>query len=295
MNKGMVSVIVTCYNQADCIQTTLSSALSQTYENWECIIVDDGSTDDSAINITEFIKEDERFHYIYQNNAGVSTARNTGFALAKGEFINFLDGDDTFLPKKLELQVAVFLNYPEISICVCDHQFYLEKEGVYKYFEFEKLTTKPLEQILYKWHNEVAFPPHAPLYKRSLWEDQEAPFPEDYNHRCEDWVFNVLVALKDVNYYMLDKVLCNYHMADANFTNNTKSLTTAAIKAALYLKSKLPKQYQEDFIDTTIDNNINMYLESEKINILQQSANWRIANAISKPFFKIISYLKTKK
>ena len=78
MNKGMVSVIVTCYNQADCIQTTLSSALSQTYENWECIIVDDGSTDDSAINITEFIKEDERFHYVYQNNAGVSTARNTG-------------------------------------------------------------------------------------------------------------------------------------------------------------------------------------------------------------------------
>ena len=91
---------------------------------------------------------------------------------------------------------------------------------------------------------------------------------------------------------MLDKVLCNYHMGDANYTNNTKSLATAAIKAALYLKPKLPEQYQEDFIDTTIDNNLNMYLESEKINILQQSANWRIANAISKPF---ISFLKRVK
>ena len=91
---------------------------------------------------------------------------------------------------------------------------------------------------------------------------------------------------------MLDKVLCNYHMAATNFTNNNKSLATAAIKAAMYLKSKLPEQYQEDFIDTTIDNNLNMYLESEKINILQQSKNWRIANAISKPF---ISFLKRVK
>jgi hypothetical protein len=130
------------------------------------------------------------------------------------------------------------------------------------------------------------------LYKRELWTLNEIPFPEDYKYRCEDWVFNVLLALKDVNYYMLDKVLCNYHMAATNFTNNAKSLTTAAIKAALYLKPKLPEQYQGDFIDTTIANNLSMYLESEKINILKQSANWRIANAISKPF---ISFLKRVK
>ena len=292
MKQPLVSIIVTCYNQAHCIANTLESIVSQTYTNWECVIVDDGSLDDSAEVIKEFIKDDTRFTYLFQNNQGVSRARNKGFALATGSFINFMDGDDTFLPDKLKEQIQVFKDNPEIAVCICDHQFYLEKEGVYKYFEFEKLTTKPLEQILFKWNNGVAFPPHAPLYKRSVWEDQEAPFPEDYNHRCEDWVFNVLVALKDVNYHMLDKVLCNYHIGAANFTNNTKSLTTAAIKASLYLKPKLPEQYQEDFIDTTIDNNLSMYLESEKINILQQSANWRIANAISKPF---ISFLKRVK
>ena len=279
-----VSVIITCYNQAHCIINTLKSVVAQTYTNWESIIIDDGSLDDSAEVIKEFIKDDTRFTYLFQNNQGVSIARNKGFDQATGSFINFMDGDDTFLPDKLKEQIQVFKDNPEIAVCICDHQFYLEKQEVYKYYEFEKLTIKPLEQILFKWHNGVAFPPHAALYKRSLWEDQKAPFPEDYNHRCEDWVFNVLLALKDVNYYMLDKVLCNYHMAATNFTNNNKSLTTAAIKAALYLKSKLPEQYQEDFIDTTIDNSLNMYLESEKINILQQSANWRIANAISKPF-----------
>lgn len=186
MIKGMVSVIVTCYNQAHCIANTLKSVVAQTYTNWECIIVDDGSEDDSAEVIKEFIKDDTRFTYLFQDNQGVARARNKGFALAAGSFINFLDGDDTFLPNKLREQINIFQNNSDISICVCDHQFYLEKEGVYKYFEFEKLTTKPLEQILYKWHNGVAFPPHAALYKRSLWEDQEAPFPEDYNHRCED-------------------------------------------------------------------------------------------------------------
>jgi glycosyltransferase involved in cell wall biosynthesis len=292
MNKGMVSVIVTCYNQARCITNTLESIVAQTYTNWECIIVDDGSEDDSAAVINDFIKDNTRFTYLFQDNQGVSRARNKGFALATGSFINFLDGDDTFLTKKLQEQVQVFQDITDISICICDHQFYEEKQEVYKYYEFEKLTIKPLEQILFKWHNGVAFPPHAALYKRSIWNKDELPFPEDYTHRCEDWVFNVLVALKDKNYYMLDKVLCNYHMATTNYTNNTKSLTTAAIKAMLYLKPKLPEQYQENFIDTTLDNNLRMYLESEKINILQQSANWRIANAISKPF---ISFLKRVK
>jgi len=287
-----VSVIITCYNQAHCIINTLKSVVAQTYTNWECIIVDDGSLDDSAEVIKAFIKDDTRFTYLFQNNQGVSRARNKGFALATGSFINFMDGDDTFLPDKLKEQIQVFKDNPEIAVCICDHQFYLEKQEVYKYYEFENLTTKPLEQLLFKWHNGLAFPPHAVLYKRELWTFNELPFPEDYIYRCEDWVFNVLVALKDENYYMLDKVLCNYHIGAANFTNNTKSLATAAIKAALYLKSKLPEQYQEDFIDTTIANNLNMYLESEKINILQQSKNWRIANAISKPF---ISFLKRVK
>ena len=292
MTYPLISIIVTCYNQAYCIANTLESIKAQTYTHWECIIVDDGSEDDSAEVIKELIRDDKRFTYLFQNNQGVSRARNKGFALATGSFINFMDGDDTFLPDKLKEQIQVFKDNPEIAVCICDHQFYLEKQEVYKYYEFEKLTIKPLEQLLFKWHFGVAFPPHAVLYKRELWTFNELPFPEDYKYRCEDWVFNVLVALKDVNYYMLDKVLCNYHMADANFTNNTKSLATAAIKASLYLKPKLPKQYQEDFIDTTIDNNLSMYLESEKINILQQSANWRIADAISKPF---ISFLKRVK
>ena len=292
MTNSLVSVIITCFNQEKQIIKTLQSVLNQTHINWECIIINDGSTDNSEGAIKAFIEDDSRFKYIYQSNKGVSAARNAGFKLASGNFVNFLDGDDTFLPNKLQEQVKVFQDNPDISICICDHQFYEEKQEVYKYYEFEKLNINPLEQILFKWHNGVAFPLHAALYKRSLWEDQEAPFPEDYKHRCEDWVFNVLVALKDVNYYMLDKVMCNYHMGNTNFTNDTKILAASAIKAALYLKPQLPEQYQENFIDTTINNSLNMYLGSQKNKILHESKNWRIANAVSRPIIKLLTRIK---
>ena len=168
MKNALVSIIITCYNQAHCIAQTIESVKAQTYKQWECIIVDDGSKDTSAWVIQETIGKDLRFKYVFQDNQGVAKARNLGFAMAKGELINFLDGDDTFLPDKLKEQIQVFKDNPEIAVCICDHQFYLEKEDVYKYYEFENLTTKPLEQFLFKWHNGIAFPPHAALYKRAV-------------------------------------------------------------------------------------------------------------------------------
>jgi glycosyltransferase involved in cell wall biosynthesis len=294
MNSGIISIIVTCYNQEYSIQTTLKSVLSQTYANWECIIIDDGSTDDSAKVIKQFIKEDERFSYIYQDNTGVSKARNTGFTLAKGDYINFLDGDDTFLPEKLEKQLQVFKKYPEIFICICDHQYFDEHKNTYAYYKFEPIKERPLEQLIYGWHNGVAFPPHAPLYKRSLWSLNEIPFPEDYTYRCEDWVFNVLVALKEKPYYWLEDILCNYHMATGNFTSDTKNLSKASIRAAYYLNPLIPKNYQIDFIDKTMDNAFKLILDSEKINILKSSGNWRVANAITKPLFNILKYARLK-
>lgn len=293
-NNGLVSIIITCYNQGNRILNTLKSVKDQTYTNWECIVIDDGSTDKSSEIIKEISKVDGRFIFIHQENRGVSIARNNGFTVAKGEYIQFLDGDDTIFPIKLESQIDVFSNNPQASICISDHQLFIENENVYKYYKFEKLNKDPLEQLLYKWHDGIAFPLHAPLYKKSVWFADELPFPIDYTYRCEDWVFNVLIALKGKNYIILDEVLCNYHMYSDNYTSNIKGLATAAIRAAIYLNPKIPAQYQSNFIDTTIQTSLNMYLESEKINILNNSFNWRIANAITKPIFKIFNFVKFK-
>lgn len=294
MKKNLVSIIVTCYNQQDVIAATLKSVLNQSYNNWECIVVNDGSTDHSDEVIQSVIKQDDRFRYSYQANAGVSAARNAGFALAKGDYINFLDGDDTFLPEKLGTQLTVFLEHPEVAICICDHQFYIETENVYKYFKFDKLLDRPLEQILYKWNHTVSFTNHAPLYKRSIWSVDERPFTDDYYGRCEDWVFNVLVALKCEKYHMLENVLCNYHITPGNFTEDTMNVASAAVKAAIYLNDKIPEKYQNDFLDVTIKNSLQLYLDSQRIHVLQSSANWRIANKISKPVITLINMIRAK-
>ena len=149
MKNALVSIIITCYNQAHCIAQTIESVKAQTYKQWECIIVDDGSKDTSAWVIQETIGKDLRFKYVFQDNQGVAKARNLGFAMAKGELINFLDGDDTFLPLKIELQTECFEENRDLYICICDHQYYHVQTNNYKYHKFEPIKIKPLEQQLF--------------------------------------------------------------------------------------------------------------------------------------------------
>ena len=108
-----VSVIIPAYNAAKYLAMAIDSVLSQTYTNYEVIVVNDGSTDRTeAIALTY----GEKIRYVYQENQGVSAARNRGLYLAQGELIAFLDADDLFLPHKLAQQVAVFDNFPQIGI-----------------------------------------------------------------------------------------------------------------------------------------------------------------------------------
>ena len=108
--KGLVSVIIPCYNAEKFIAETLNSIYEQTYRNYEIILVDDGSTDTSASIAKASFSEKQGCLYIYQENKGVSSARNKGLQIAKGEFILFLDSDDiiesTFLSSRVEFLSA---------------------------------------------------------------------------------------------------------------------------------------------------------------------------------------------
>lgn len=96
------SIILPTYNRADFLSKAIESVRYQTYKDWELIIVDDGSTDDTKHIVQEFIKHDKRIKYIYQANAERSAARNKGIEDAKGEFICFLDSDDCYYPTHLQ-------------------------------------------------------------------------------------------------------------------------------------------------------------------------------------------------
>ena len=124
----LVSVVVTTYNQAAYIEQTLESVCAQTYDSYEVIVVDDGSTDDTASLMARF---DGRIEYIRQKNMGVAGSRNTGIGKARGEFIAFLDGDDLWESDKLSVQVAEARRNPNSGLIVCDGvQF--DKRGIIK-------------------------------------------------------------------------------------------------------------------------------------------------------------------
>lgn len=119
-----VSVIIPCYNYGRFLQETVRSLQKQSYQDWEAIIVDDGSVDDTAICAASLAQEDVRVSYVYQQNQGVSVARNTGFVLARGQFVLFLDADDLLTAAKLQAHVEHFRRCPLIDISYSKFRYF---------------------------------------------------------------------------------------------------------------------------------------------------------------------------
>lgn len=120
---GLVTVVIASNNYAHFIGQALDSVLAQTYPNWECIVVDDGSTDNTREVVEHYTKLDQRIQYIWQENKRLSAARNTGIARSSGEYLQFLDADDLIEKRKFECQVNLLENHPEIDIVYGDVRY----------------------------------------------------------------------------------------------------------------------------------------------------------------------------
>lgn len=121
--KDIVSIIIPCYNSAHFICETIESVLGQTYSNWEMIIVDDFSTDNTEEIVKTYVAQEHRIRFIrLEKNSGSATEpRNRGIQEAKGRFIAFLDSDDIWKPEKLEKQLPLFDN-PKVAIVYSDYE-----------------------------------------------------------------------------------------------------------------------------------------------------------------------------
>jgi len=113
----LVSVIIPAFNCALFISDTLESVCQQTYKNWEIVLIDDGSTDETRSVLAPHLA---RVRYFYQENKGTAAARNAGIQRSRGELVAFLDHDDLWFPNKLELQVRAIQSYPECGLVFTD-------------------------------------------------------------------------------------------------------------------------------------------------------------------------------
>ena len=128
----LVSVIIPCFNTASMVGETLDSVLSQTYQNLEIIIVNDGSTDDLEETIKPYLKN-KNIRYLVQDNGGVSNARNNGAHFAKGEYFVFLDSDDMIVSSYIEKCVSVLNENPNVKVVYSNGWNFGAADGKYKY------------------------------------------------------------------------------------------------------------------------------------------------------------------
>lgn len=180
-----VAIIVPCYNQARFLPKAIASIQAQTMPDWECIIIDDGSTDETATIAQTYCEQDKRFRIISKENGGSASARDLGLLHAKGEYIQFLDADDSIAPDKLEEQLDV-LEQTKTDICVT--AFCFEN----KFGERSKIHTcrLNLRRVLVSWGLSVSTPIHSFLYRTDFIRKHNIRFQSDCRFR-EDWGWHI--------------------------------------------------------------------------------------------------------
>lgn len=201
---ALVSVIIPTYNRAHVIGRALDSVLQQSYEPIEIIVVDDGSTDNTQSVLVPYA---DRITYIHQENGGAAKARNTGIKACTGDFINFLDSDDKFLPDKLAKQMQYFTDHPQTDVVLCGLRFLNAKTE-----ELESEVTELPVDNLFIHFLEVGtvgllYPHQAVLRKKVI--EKSGFFDEKLPIR-EEQEFWSRVMLSGSQIGMVNEVLCLY-------------------------------------------------------------------------------------
>ncbi|MEK9180242.1 MAG: glycosyltransferase family 2 protein [Patescibacteria group bacterium] len=211
-DQPLVSIITPAHNAGPYLRDTIGSVLSQTYNNFEHIIVDDGSTDDTAEVVRSFT--DPRIKYMSQKNSGQSSARNAAIKVAKGKYIALLDADDIFYPEKLSEQVAYMEQHPDCEFCYCKiHHFFHEKPHDRYYFAMEH----PSGYLFGKLLVSNFINPLSAMVRREVFEKHGA-FEPKFRWADEQYLW-LKLAYKKVKFCYLDKVLGACRLHPESFTN----------------------------------------------------------------------------
>lgn len=161
----MISVVIPLYNKGPLIGRTIKTVLNQSYQDFEIVVVNDGSTDDSIAEVEKF--QDLRIRIINQHNSGVSVARNRGIQESKGEYIALLDGDDEWKPDYLKTQYELTQKYSECDVFAVNYELHDVNSGKVTNTIINKLPFKDIDGILHNYF-EVASCSHPPICSISI-------------------------------------------------------------------------------------------------------------------------------
>lgn len=287
MDKSIkISVIVPCYNQAVFLDDCVNSLINQTYQNWECLLVNDGSTDNTEEKALDWEKKDSRIKYVKKQNGGLSSARNRGIQNITGDFVQFLDCDDFLYKEKFEKSIQKiedlintivitdfrrFDNTTKTEIpphCILKEEYFNQKD------------------ILLKWDNIFSIPIHCAIFSKDIVEKYK--FNEELKAK-EDWFFWLQVYGDYPKTFFIREYLLAYRMSSAGMTNNEFFMYENKTKAIEKLeKVILDKDLLKDFFKQNLLATMNENFQlMERIKLLgyKRTMKYKI-NKVLKIFFK---------
>jgi glycosyltransferase involved in cell wall biosynthesis len=270
----LVSVIVSCYNLAQYLDEALQSIYNQSYIHWECIIVDDGSSDNTKEVTQNWVAKDTRFIYLHKENGGVSSARNLGIEKAKHEFILTLDADDKYEKSFLEKAIKLLVSDEKLGIVSSWGQYFVGDilHQVYR------MTGKSTVDFMF--YNDAI---GTSLFRKKCWE-QVGGYDVNPKNGYEDWEFYLRVCAVGWKVHVIPEVLFFYrqHVVSRRKEMNSNENQN---KKYIFMKNKgIYEEHYETFVDR--------YLaicdkEKEENNKYAKTIDYKMGAAILKPFRKL--------
>ena len=289
-----VSVIVPCYNQAQFLAETLDSVLAQTHKNWECIIVNDGSTDNTETVAKEYCDRDKRFVYHKKENGGLSSARNAGLNIAQGDYVQFLDSDDILLPNKLEWQICM-METNKSDVCVCHHSIFTTNINETWENKFsQSVYDLTYQGFLYNWGESFVIAIHSGLFRKSFLDKYKLRFDENVR-ALEDWLFWISIVRNGGTFVEVQDKLSLYRVHTSSMTQDKLHMQKNRLRAYLSLYEILSNNEKQEFLQRGVDNlvayfeRVNRNCEAEK---RANSIDYKVGSFLLYPFHKISSWLK---
>lgn len=279
-----VSVIIPCYKQAKYLPETLDSVLSQTYNDWECIMVNDGSPDNTEEVARDYCNKDNRFKYIYQGNQGPATARNNGIKASSGEYILPLDSDDLISPTYIEKAVAYLDAHSDVKLVYSRSELFSETErrecdmGKYTYKDFLLA-----ECLIFS----------ASMYRRADY-DKTIGYNPNMIYGIEDWDFWITLLSPDDKVYQIDEVLFHYRVGENSMVSRKAMIYQEDACAILY------RNHADDYapyVDRFVYYRMcfNKWKHFEELNAkIYSSSSYRLGHFLLSPFIALKKILGRK-
>jgi glycosyltransferase involved in cell wall biosynthesis len=242
--NNLVSIIVPCYNQAQYLDECLQSLIEQTYTNWECIIVNDGSPDNTEEIAINWTKKDNKFKYLYKENGGLSSARNAGIKSANGKYILPLDADDKIAKNYIEICLNEFIKDENLTIAYGKGV----KFGMVN--EIWNLTNYNFESLL---HGNMIF--CTAMFKKEKWNDVGG-YDENMKLGFEDWEFWINCLKSGGNVIQNKNAIFYYRIKENSMTIDLLEDSNKKYELRKYIFNKHKNLYTDkDLYDLFNENN----------------------------------------